>query len=143
MATSICVEERVETHGGANTAMCDVYVCVEIEWRFHCMFFEREHVKDCSEYYILESEEEETQQVIQGTPVFEPQPMTQTMPQSEMERVDRKARKHGKQRQVCRDCGGNRKSKHGQLLQYCKECGSAYCEHGKRRNRCKECADIK
>jgi len=38
---------------------------------------------------------------------------------------------HGKNKQICKECGGSAYCEHNKLKQQCKECGSsAYCEHG-------------
>ena len=47
---------------------------------------------------------------------------------------------HGRQRSLCKECGGSGICEHGRERSLCKECGgSSICEHGRRRNRCKEC----
>jgi hypothetical protein len=48
---------------------------------------------------------------------------------------------HGRQKSICKECGGCGLCQHGKQKRYCKECGgSAFCEHGKRKERCKECS---
>ena len=50
--------------------------------------------------------------------------------------------KHGRQRSVCKECGGSGLCEHGRVCSVCKECGgSSLCEHGRRRNTCKECGE--
>ena len=65
---------------------------------------------------------------------------------------------HGRQRYVCKECGGASVCEHGRRRDRCKECsgasicehgrerpqckacgGGSICEHGRRRNKCKEC----
>ena len=47
---------------------------------------------------------------------------------------------HGRRRYGCKDCGGAGTCTHGRERRYCKECGGAgICEHGRRRRQCKEC----
>ena len=47
---------------------------------------------------------------------------------------------HGRQRRLCKECGGGSICEHGRRRSRCKECGgSGICEHGRRRSRCKEC----
>ena len=47
---------------------------------------------------------------------------------------------HGRQRYRCKDCGGGGICEHGRRRCYCKECGGGgLCEHGRRRYGCKEC----
>jgi hypothetical protein len=47
---------------------------------------------------------------------------------------------HGRQRYACKDCGGSGICEHGRERRRCKECGgSAFCEHGRQRYQCKEC----
>ena len=47
---------------------------------------------------------------------------------------------HGRRRSVCKECGGSSICEHGRRRSVCKECGgSSICEHGRRRSRCKEC----
>ena len=46
---------------------------------------------------------------------------------------------HGRQRYICKECGGKGICEHGRLRSQCKECGgSGICEHGRVRSRCKE-----
>ena len=48
---------------------------------------------------------------------------------------------HGRQRSICKECGGASICEHGRQRKHCKECGgSQICEHGRRRYRCKECS---
>jgi len=47
---------------------------------------------------------------------------------------------HGKERTMCKGCGGSGICLHGRRKSRCKECGgSEICEHGRRKSRCKEC----
>ena len=47
---------------------------------------------------------------------------------------------HGRQRSICKKCGGASICEHGRVRSKCKECGGAsICEHGRVRSRCKEC----
>ena len=47
---------------------------------------------------------------------------------------------HGRERSLCKDCGGSGLCEHGRQRSRCKECGGAgVCEHGRRRRYCKEC----
>lgn len=47
---------------------------------------------------------------------------------------------HGKQRSVCRECGGKGICEHDRLRYICKECqGASICEHNRRRDQCKKC----
>ncbi len=47
---------------------------------------------------------------------------------------------HGKQKSYCRDCGGSQFCIHSKIKSSCKECGgSQICEHGKLKTHCKEC----
>jgi hypothetical protein len=47
---------------------------------------------------------------------------------------------HGKQRCLCKQCGGVSICKHGRQKHLCKECdGSQICEHGRIRRQCKDC----
>ena len=47
---------------------------------------------------------------------------------------------HGKQRSVCKECGGAGICMHGRRRTQCKECGGgSICEHGRQRSKCKEC----
>ena len=47
---------------------------------------------------------------------------------------------HGRQRQVCKDCGGSQICEHNRQRHNCKDCGgSQICEHNRRRQFCKEC----
>jgi len=47
---------------------------------------------------------------------------------------------HGKQKSMCKDCGGVGVCVHGKRKQVCKECnGSGFCTHGKLKYRCKDC----
>ena len=54
---------------------------------------------------------------------------------------NKKARcEHGRQRNVCKECGGASICEHGKRRSCCKECGgSGICEHGRLRSSCKEC----
>ena len=48
--------------------------------------------------------------------------------------------KHGKNKSVCRECGGSSICEHDKIRTTCKECkGGAICEHNKERSKCKEC----
>ena len=48
--------------------------------------------------------------------------------------------KHGRQRWVCKECGGGGICEHGRVRSVCKECGGgSICEHGRVRSACKEC----
>ena len=52
----------------------------------------------------------------------------------------RKKCTHGKQKSICKECGGVGICEHGRQKSHCKECGgSAVCEHGRQKSRCKEC----
>ena len=47
---------------------------------------------------------------------------------------------HGRQRFQCKECGGGAVCGHGRIRSKCKECGGAsICEHGRIRSQCKEC----
>ena len=47
---------------------------------------------------------------------------------------------HGRQRSRCKECGGSSICEHGRVRCSCKECsGSVFCEHGRRRSECKAC----
>ena len=47
---------------------------------------------------------------------------------------------HGRQRCMCRDCGGASICEHGRRRSQCKDCGGAsICEHGRQRSHCKDC----
>ena len=47
---------------------------------------------------------------------------------------------HGRERYLCKECGGLGICEHGRRRSRCKECGgSGICEHGRRRSNCKEC----
>ena len=47
---------------------------------------------------------------------------------------------HGRQRRICKECGGASICEHGRQRTNCTECGGAgICEHGRRRSQCKEC----
>ena len=47
---------------------------------------------------------------------------------------------HGRQRSLCKDCGGKGVCEHGRVRRICKECGGAgICEHGRQRYYCKDC----
>ena len=47
---------------------------------------------------------------------------------------------HGRQRSICKDCGGSGICEHQRRRSRCKDCGgSGICEHGQRRALCKEC----
>jgi hypothetical protein len=47
---------------------------------------------------------------------------------------------HGKQKSKCKECGGSQICQHGKNKSSCKECeGSVFCEHNKQKPRCKEC----
>jgi hypothetical protein len=47
---------------------------------------------------------------------------------------------HGRQRSLCKDCGGSGVCEHGRRRDQCKDCGgSSFCEHGRRRSTCKDC----
>ena len=49
-------------------------------------------------------------------------------------------REHGRQRSVCKECGGGSICEHGRVRSTCRDCGGAsICEHGRRRGYCKEC----
>ena len=48
--------------------------------------------------------------------------------------------KHGRQKSVCKECGGIGICEHGRLKAQCKACGgSAICEHGGQKAQCKAC----
>ncbi len=50
---------------------------------------------------------------------------------------------HGRQRNKCKECGGNQICEHGKQKAQCKDCGGiSICEHGRQRCRCKECGGI-
>jgi hypothetical protein len=54
--------------------------------------------------------------------------------------VKRKKCLHGKQTQMCKDCGGSGLCEHDRERAYCKECGgSQICAHGKERRHCSPC----
>lgn len=47
---------------------------------------------------------------------------------------------HGKQHNMCKDCGGSQICEHGKQKSLCKLCGgSSICKHGTQRNLCKPC----
>jgi hypothetical protein len=47
---------------------------------------------------------------------------------------------HGRQHQICKDCGGSSICEHGRQHQICKDCGgSSICEHGRQHQICKDC----
>ena len=47
---------------------------------------------------------------------------------------------HGRQRRLCKECGGSSICEHGRQRSRCKDCGgSSICEHGRQRYSCKEC----
>ena len=47
---------------------------------------------------------------------------------------------HGRERSLCKECGGSGLCEHGRRRSACKDCGhSSFCEHGRRRSICKEC----
>jgi len=47
---------------------------------------------------------------------------------------------HGRQKSLCKECGGVGICTHGRIPCKCKECGGGtYCIHGKRRTVCREC----
>ena len=47
---------------------------------------------------------------------------------------------HGRRRTQCKDCGGGSICEHGRERRYCKDCGgSSICVHGRRRSQCKDC----
>jgi hypothetical protein len=46
--------------------------------------------------------------------------------------------KHGRQKSKCKDCGTGYCT-HGRQKSHCKDCGTGYCEHGRKKSRCKEC----
>ena len=47
---------------------------------------------------------------------------------------------HGRQRHLCRECGGVSICEHGRQRTLCRDCGGAsICEHGRRRERCRDC----
>ena len=47
---------------------------------------------------------------------------------------------HGKRKEVCAECGGNRLCEHGRQKGRCGACGGiGICEHGKRKELCAEC----
>ena len=48
---------------------------------------------------------------------------------------------HGRERFSCKECGGSQICEHGRQRRYCKECGgSGICQHGRQRHRCEECS---
>jgi antitoxin component YwqK of YwqJK toxin-antitoxin module len=48
--------------------------------------------------------------------------------------------KHGRERNTCKECGGSSICEHGRRRPVCKECGGAsICEHGRQKSQCKEC----
>ena len=47
---------------------------------------------------------------------------------------------HNKIRSKCKECGGGSICEHSKLKQYCKDCsGTAFCVHGKRKRFCNDC----
>ena len=51
---------------------------------------------------------------------------------------------HGKDKALCKECGGWRICPHGKFKPYCRECkGSMICHHGKDKSYCKECGGSK
>ena len=47
---------------------------------------------------------------------------------------------HGRQKTLCKECGGASICEHGRQRNICKECGgSSICEHNRQRNQCKDC----
>ena len=51
---------------------------------------------------------------------------------------------HGKDKALCKECGGWRICTHGKFKPYCRECGgSMICPHGKDKSYCKDCGGPK
>ena len=51
---------------------------------------------------------------------------------------------HGREKTVCKECGGSGICAHNRQRAGCKECGGAsICEHNRRRAECKECRAAK
>lgn len=47
---------------------------------------------------------------------------------------------HGRQKNLCKECGGTSICEHGRIKNQCIECGgTSICEHNRRRNQCIEC----
>ena len=47
---------------------------------------------------------------------------------------------HGRERRICKECGGTSICEHNRIRSQCKECGgSRFCEHNRRKSHCKEC----
>lgn len=58
----------------------------------------------------------------------------------EIKRKNIKNCPHGRQKNVCRDCGGTHICEHNKLRSRCKDCGgTSICEHNKVRQLCKIC----
>jgi hypothetical protein len=50
---------------------------------------------------------------------------------------------HGKQHNMCKDCGGSQICEHGKQKSLCKLCGgSSICQHGTQKHLCKPCGGI-
>lgn len=48
---------------------------------------------------------------------------------------------HGRQKNLCKECGGASICEHGTRKRICKDCdGASICEHGRQKSNCKECA---
>ena len=48
--------------------------------------------------------------------------------------------KHGRNRSLCKECGGKGICKHGRVRTQCRECdGATICKHRRQRSKCKEC----
>jgi hypothetical protein len=53
---------------------------------------------------------------------------------------DRNKCEHNRQKNRCKECGGNGICEHNRQKNHCKECGgSAICEHNREKHRCKKC----
>ena len=51
---------------------------------------------------------------------------------------------HRRRRSQCKDCGGGSICQHGKVRNLCKDCGgSSICEHGRQRSMCKECGELR
>jgi hypothetical protein len=47
---------------------------------------------------------------------------------------------HGRQKSICKDCGGSGICEHNRQKRYCNECGgSQMCKHQKQKRHCQEC----
>jgi hypothetical protein len=47
--------------------------------------------------------------------------------------------KHGRQKSICKTCGGSGLCEHSRQKSKCKDCGRGYCKHGRQKSHCKDC----